>query len=119
MKMMIYSNNYLTRGIFMSKMEIELTQEQEEKVKILMENGVTIGEAIDTLFELKEKTLPEIESIADEQLGLLDKIKETSLDVDAKAEALDENYGETDKTYELKAQEIKAKVSWANDIFKF
>ncbi|MDO5831272.1 MAG: hypothetical protein Q4Q14_00410 [Methanobrevibacter sp.] len=103
----------------MSKMEIELTQEQEEKVKILMENGVTIGEAIDTLFELKEKTLPEIESIADEQLGLFDKIKETSLDVDAKAEALDENYGEADKTYELKAQEIKAKVSWAKDIFKF
>ena len=117
--MVIYSNNYLTRGIFMSKMEIELTQEQEEKVKILMENGVTIGEAIDTLFELKEKTLPEIESIADEQLGLFDKIKETSLDVDAKAEALDENYGEADKTYELKAQEIKAKVSWAKDIFKF
>lgn len=119
MKMVIYSNNYLTRGIFMSKMEIELTQEQEEKVKILMENGVTIGEAIDTLFELKEKTLPEIESIADEQLGLFDKIKETSLDVDAKAEALDENYGEADKTYELKAQEIKAKVSWAKDVFKF
>ncbi len=117
--MVIYSNNYLTRGIFMSKMEIELTQEQEEKVKILMENGVTIGEAIDTLFELKEKTLPEIESIADEQLGLFDKIKETSLDVDAKAEALDENYGEADKTYELKAQEIKAKVSWAKDVFKF
>ena len=49
----------------MSKMEIDLTPEQEEKVKILKENGVTIGEAIDTLFELKEKTLPEIESIAD------------------------------------------------------
>ena len=54
MKMVIYSYNYLTRGIFMSKMEIELTQEQEEKVKILVENGVTIGEAIDTLFELLE-----------------------------------------------------------------
>ena len=39
----------------MSKMEIDLTPEQEEKVKILKENGVTIGEAIDTLFELKEK----------------------------------------------------------------
>ena len=50
---------------------------------------------------------------------MFDKIKETSLDVDAKAEALDENYGEADKTYELKAQEIKAKVSWAKDVFKF
>ena len=103
----------------MSKMEIELTPEQEDKVKLLKENGVTIGEAIDTLFELKEKTLPEIESIADEQIGLFGKIKDTSLDVDGKAEVLDDNYGETDKTYELKAQEIKAKVSWAKDIFKF
>lgn len=103
----------------MSKMEIELTSEQEEKVKILKENGVTIGEAIDTLFELKEKTLPEIESIADEQIGLFGKIKDSTMDVDTKAEVLDENYGDADKTYELKAQEIKSKISWAKDIFKF
>ena len=103
----------------MSKMEIDLTPEQEEKVKILKENGVTIGEAIDTLFELKEKTLPEIESIADEQLGLIDKIKESTLDVDEKADVLDENFGDADKTYELKAQELKSKISWAKDIFKF
>ncbi len=103
----------------MSKMEIELTPDQEKKVEILKENGLTVGDAIDTLFELKEKTLPEIESIADEQLGLIEKIKETSLDIEGKAEVLDGNYGEADKTYELKAQEIKSKISWVNDVFKF
>ena len=46
---------------------------------------MAVAEAIDTLFELKEKTLPEIESIADEQIGLFDKIKETSLNVDGGA----------------------------------
>ncbi len=100
-------------------MEIELTPDQEKKVELLKENGLTVGDAIDTLFELKEKTLPEIESIADEQIGLIEKIKETSLDVDGKAEVLDDNYGEADKTYELKAQEIKAKISWTKDVFKF
>ena len=103
----------------MSKMEIELTPDQEKKVEIVKENGLTVGDAIDTLFELKEKTLPEIESIADEQLGLIEKIKETSLDIEGKAEVLDGNYGEADKTYELKAQEIKSKISWVNDVFKF
>ena len=103
----------------MSKVEIELTPEQEKKVEILKENGISVGEAIDALFELKEHTLPEIESIADEQIGLFDKIKESSLDIEGKAEALDVNYGDADKTYELKAQEIKSKISWANDVFKF
>ena len=41
------------------------------------------------------------------------------MDVDEKAEVLDENFGDADKTYELKAQELKSKISWAKDIFKF
>lgn len=103
----------------MTKMEIELTPDQEKKVEILKEHGVTVGDAIDTLFELKEKTLPEIESLADEQIGLFDKIKENSLDVGDKADILEETYGDADKTYELKAKEIKAKISWIKDVFNF
>ena len=39
--------------------------------------------------------------------------------VEEKSEVLDENYGDGEKTYELKAQEVKAKISWAKDIFNF
>lgn len=35
------------------KMEIELTSAQAEKVEILKENGITIGDAIDMLLKLK------------------------------------------------------------------
>ena len=61
----------------MSKMEIELTDEQMEKVKQLEAQNITVGQAIDMLFELKEKALPEIEKL--EKSGLLE------VDVDAKA----------------------------------
>ena len=54
----------------MSKMEIELTDEQMEKVKQLEAQNITVGQAIDMLFELKEKALPEIEKL--EKSGLLE-----------------------------------------------
>ena len=100
-------------------MEIELTDNQMEKVKELDAHGISVGDAIDKLFEMKEKALPEIDDIDEEQLGLFEKVKETALDVDNKAEILDENYGEADKTYEMKIQEIKHKVRWAKDFFKY
>lgn len=102
----------------MAKMEIELTEEQLEKVNELEANDISVGQAIDMLFEMKEKALPEIESF-DNEVGLLEKVKENALDVDSKAENLDENYGEAEKTYEMKIQDVKHKISWANAFFKF
>ena len=95
----------------MSKMEIELTDEQMEKVKQLEAQNITVGQAIDMLFELKEKALPEIEKL--EKSGLLE------VDVDAKAENLDENYGDSEKTYEMEVQDIKHKIKWSKEFFKF
>ena len=95
----------------MSKMEIELTDEQMEKVKQLEAQNITVGQAIDMLFELKEKALPEIEKL--EKSGLLE------VDVYAKAENLDENYGDSEKTYEMEVQDLKHKIKWSKEFFKF
>ena len=95
----------------MSKMEIELTDEQMEKVKQLEAQNITVGQAIDMLFELKEKALPEIEKL--EKSGLLE------VDVDAKAENLDENYGDSEKTSEMEVQDLKHKIKWSKEFFKF
>ena len=103
----------------MSKMEFELTPEQIEKVEILNEKGISVGEAIDMLFDIKEKALMDIETFDDDKIDLFSMIKDTSMDYENKAEILDENYGDSEKTYELQAQEIKAKISWAKDVFKF
>lgn len=100
-------------------MEIELTEEQLEKVKQLEAQNITVGDAIDKLFEMKEKALPEIAEINDEKIGLFEKVKESVLDVDNKAEVLDENYGDGEKTYEMKIQEVKHKVSWAKNFFNY
>ena len=38
----------------MTKMEFDFTDEQIEKVEKLESNGISVGEAIDLLFEIKE-----------------------------------------------------------------
>ncbi len=102
----------------MAKMEIEFSDEQLERVKELEDNNISVGQAIDMLFEMKEKAMPEIDAI-DNDICVFAKIKENTLDVDSKADNLEENYGEADLTYEMKVQDIKHKVSWAKDFFKF
>lgn len=102
----------------MNKIEIELTDEQLEKVKHLESKDISVGEAIDLLFEAKEKTLSELESI-DEELTLFDKVKDSTLDIDSKAENLEENYGDAEKTYDQQVLEYKKRLSWANDVFRF
>ncbi|MDO5823311.1 hypothetical protein [Methanobrevibacter sp.] len=102
----------------MNKIEIELTDEQLEKVEHLQSQDISVGKAIDMLFEIKEKALPEIEQI-DKEISLLEKVKETTFDVDNKAEILDENYGDSEKTYEMKIQDVKHKIKWGKEFFKF
>ena len=99
-------------------MEIELTDDQLEKVKHLESKNISVGEAIDMLFEAKEKTFSELESL-DEEISLLEKVKDSTLDIDAKAENLEDNYGDVEKTYDQHVLEYKQRLSWAKDVFKF
>lgn len=102
----------------MIKMEIELTDEQFEKVKHLESQNVSVGEAIDMLFEAKEKTFSELEAI-DKEINMIGKVKDSTLDIDSKAENLEENYGDAEKTFDQEVLEYKHRLSWAKDVFKF
>ncbi len=102
----------------MIKMEIELTDEQFEKVKHLESQNVSVGEAIDILFEAKEKTFSELEAI-DKEINMIGKVKDSTLDIDSKAENLEENYGDAEKTFDQEVLEYKPRLSWAKDVFKF
>ena len=102
----------------MAKMEIELTEDQLEKVEILKSKDISVGEAIDLLFEAKTETLSLVEDV-DETISLFEKVKNSTLDIDDKAEILDDNYGDVEKTYEMKVQDVKHKISWSKDFFKF
>lgn len=102
----------------MIKMEIELTDEQFEKVKHLESQNVSVGEAIDMLFEAKEKTFSELEAI-DKEINMIGKVKDSTLDIDSKAENLEENYGDAEKTFDQEVLEYKHRLSWADDVFKF
>lgn len=101
----------------MTKMEFDLTEGQIEKVKRLEENGINVGEAIDLLFEIKEEALHQMDEV-DKNIDLITKIAE-SRNSDTKLEVLKKSYGDSEKTPEMKVQEVKQKVSWGRDFFKF
>lgn len=103
----------------MAKIEIELTDEQLKKVETLKEHDIDVGQAIDMLFEVKDKALSEINTIDDEEIGIFEKVKGNALDVDTKADILEENFGDSDKSYEMKVQDVKHKIRWARDFFRF
>ena len=90
----------------MNKMEIELNDEQLEKVELLESKGISVGDAIDMLFEARDKVSTIIGDI-DENL--------------AKNAADAENSEETrlhKKTYDEAVQDYRHHVSWAKDFFK-
>lgn len=124
----------------MAKMEIEFTEEQLEKVDILKKNGIEVGEAIDMLFEFKNEILTQTDEYIDkriteankqkaeleaqineidEELSIIEKLKDNTLNVSEKQKILENEYGESGKSYEMEVQDIKHKIKWTREFFKF
>lgn len=99
----------------MVKMEIELTDEQFERVEILKSKGVDVGQAIDLLFGIQGEIISQVEEQENED-NLLEKISDTGFDVEIKQQLLKKNYQE-DKTSDRTMWDIKQKVKWS-DFFK-
>lgn len=118
------------------KMEIELTDEQAQKVEILKENGIEVGEAIEMFFDMRdvvsesgvlivEKKIEEankekaeleqkIEKV-DNDISYLNKIKDNSLDITQKKKIVEKEYGITKtKTYDEEVMDTRHKVKWSN-----
>lgn len=118
---------------------IELTEEQLEKVKILEENDITMGDAVDLLFKFKKDILEHSNELIDQRLSEVStkkselekriveldkemeefhKLKNSPIDVYEKQKMLQNQYSDK-KSYEIKVQDVKRQISWANDFFKF
>ena len=61
----------------MAKMEIELTEDQLEKVEILKSKDISVGEAIDLLFEVQHEIKDQLKG-EDSEEELIEKISEYS-----------------------------------------
>lgn len=117
-------------------MEIELTDEQAQKVEILKENGIEVGEAIEMFFDMRdvvsesgvlivEKKIEEankekaeleqkIEKV-DNDISYLNKIKDNSLDITQKKKIVEKEYGiKNQKTYDEEVMDTRHKVKWSN-----
>ncbi|MBO6111160.1 MAG: hypothetical protein ILA26_03380 [Methanobrevibacter sp.] len=82
------------------------------------ENGLSVGEAIDTLFELKDTAFKQMDAI-ERGISFVDELKDSSMTADKKIEAIEKRYAETGTTAEMRIQEIKHNISWGRDFFKF
>ena len=121
------------------KTEIELTDEQFEKVKVLEENNISVGEAIDILFEMKdnitkhsglyldsriaraEEEKAELEAKInriEEDLSFFEKLKGTALDVNEKQKLVEKAYIQ-EESYDQTLQNAKHNVKWSTKFFKF
>lgn len=90
----------------MNKMEIELSDEQLERVKLLEDNDISVGDAIDMLFEARDKAS-----------SIIDEIDNNLAKNAADAENSDGTQPPK-KTYDEAVQDYRHHVSWAKDFFK-
>ena len=120
-------------------MEIDLTDAQAEKVQLLKDNGIEVGDAIDMFFEMRDQITESSNVILDsriqkaneekaqleaklaqidDELTFFNKIKDTALDASQKQKLVEKEYGIIPKTYDESVQDTKHKMKWSN-IFKF
>lgn len=136
----IYLLDFNLRSYFFMKMEIELTDSQAQKVRTLQENDISVGDAIDILFEMKESIAAHSDKVVDERISKLtaekaklqeqidkldkemsvfNKLKDTTLDVGQKLKIIEKDYGEIDDTYDKVVLDTKHKFKWSENLFKF
>jgi hypothetical protein len=117
------------------KMEIELTDEQAEKVEILKSKGIEVGDAIDMLFDMKDKIASSSNQILDRniekanrekaeleeklakvdaELSLFDKLKDNTLNYDQKQQLVESQYSlKESNTIDKTLHDKKLKFSWS------
>ena len=99
----------------MTKMEIELTDEQIEKIEILKDNGISVGQAIDLLCKVQNEIKTQVqENHPDEDI--LEKIENSDFDVNIKAEIM-EKADNKPETYDVAIEETRRKVK-QSEFFK-
>lgn len=118
----------------------ELNEEQYKKYQIMQENNLSVGEAIDLIFTLREEfelqandyleerlaelndkkeSLSKEMSSIDDELNVLKKIVDSPMDFKQKRDIIEKEYASFDETYDIKVLSAKHQVSWVTDFFKF
>lgn len=127
-----------------NEITVELNDEQLERYQIMQENGLSIGEAIDLIFYLRdqygvrndqlledrlEQLIIKKSELEDEmknsgndltaelqkvtaEMEVIDKLKDTAYDFEAKEKILEKEYSPLDDSYEMKIQAHKRGIKW-------
>lgn len=127
-----------------NEITVELNDEQFKRYQIMQENGLSIGEAIDLIFYLRDHYGVRNDQLLEERLeqliikkakleeemkntdndltaelqkvtaemDVLDKLKDTAYDFEAKEKILEKEYSPLDDSYEMKVQAHKRGIKW-------
>jgi uncharacterized protein YoaH (UPF0181 family) len=99
----------------MTKIEIEVTDEQLEKIEILKDNGISVGQAINLLFKVQNEIKTQVEENHPDD-DIMEKIQNTDFDVNIKAEIIEKTEPKPE-TYDVAIEETRRKVKWS-EFFK-
>ena len=99
----------------MTKIEIEVTDEQLEKIEILKDNGISVGQAINLLFKVQNEIKTQVEENHPDD-DILEKIENSDFDVNIKAEIIEKTEPKPE-TYDVAIEETRRKVKWS-EFFK-
>ncbi|WP_407463313.1 hypothetical protein [Methanobrevibacter sp.] len=120
-----------------NEITVELNDEQFKRYQIMQENGLSIGEAIDLIFYLRdhygvrndqlleerleqliikkaklEEEMKNTDNDLTAEMDVLDKLKDTAYDFEAKEKILEKEYSPLDDSYEMKVQAHKRGIKW-------
>ena len=127
-----------------NEITVEINDEQIKRYQIMQENGLSVGEAIDLIFYLRDHYGVRNDQLLEERLeqliikkakleeemkntdndltaelqkvtaemDVLDKLKDTAYDFEAKEKILEKEYSPLDDSYEMKVQAHKRGIKW-------
>ena len=97
---------------------IELTDNQLEKVQFLEERGLSVGDAVEMLFKIKEDIEAHKKEIH-EGVEQFVKLNDENHIKFAEKNAVSEEDAESHQTYDKKIQAVKRNISWTDDFLNF
>ena len=102
-----------------NEITVELNDEQLERYQIMQENGLSVGEAIDLIFYLRDHYGVRNDQLLEERLEQLvikkskleDEMEKTDKDLTPE-KILEKEYAAIDDSYEMKVQAHKRGIKW-------
>ncbi|MBO6105390.1 MAG: hypothetical protein J6O99_05800, partial [Methanobrevibacter sp.] len=107
--------------IFTLREQLQLRNNEllEDRVAELTAKKESLKEEVEQVDEAEKSSITDEILKIEQELGVLDKLKDTTLDIDAKTDILEKEYATIDETYEMRVQAQRHNIKWSKFFAKF